>query len=459
MSGLGPDGCRRPPGGPVTPVGYACLYGDMEDRCGTSQSNAAARFCQPGSVYAQDKYDSRLTSPCAHFAQDTHGNSLVSMAMYHFDSMGQGRFPVYPGHAAATGSSYPSMILRSQKKAPHPQAVFHPVDESKELTLRYVLGLPEDEFVEDSNVARTEPIPKYARLDHEPGGVRLRGEATDGFGDDCPDAHHCCSMASSPSLHWNETISEILQSAFELADSASSPAPLVDVLEVPLPHSMSSFSESDTHEALSTPLQAADESSTLVSNSVCKKRIHQREDDASHVEGDRDFSFDEENFDGGLDGGSISEKSSCNRANIWPSSTEEKKPKRRKTRGRRFRAFQAGQWAEKFAELCEYQRKFGHCLVSHTYVENLALSRWVRRQRYQYKLRQESNPKSTMTGERIEALENIGFVWDSQGSSWMERLQELKAFKAVFYHCNVPSGYLENKCLATWIKGQRKFET
>jgi Helicase associated domain len=383
------------------------------------------------------------------------------MAMYHFDSMGQRRFPVYPGHGDASASSYPGMMLRRQETIPQPCAVFHPVDESKEMTLGYILDLPEDEFVEDLSAVRTEPMPKYESLDQDSGGARLRRERSDGFGDDYQDVRHCCSTASSPSLHWNDTITEILQSALELADSAPSPiVPRVDGLEMPLPHSSYSFNESDTHEALSTPFQAADESSTLVSSSAgSKKRIHQREDDVSQDGDDRDVPFDGENFDGGWDGGSISEESSGNSANMSPSSAEEKKPKRRKTRGRRFRAFQAGQWAEKFAELCEYQRKFGHCLVSHTYVENLALSRWVRRQRYQYKLRQESNPNSTMTLERIEALENIGFVWDSQGSSWMERLQELKAFKAAFYHCNVPSGYRENKCLATWIKGQRKFET
>lgn len=123
--------------------------------------------------------------------------------------------------------------------------------------------------------------------------------------------------------------------------------------------------------------------------------------------------------------------------------------------GRRFRPYQAGQWTEKFDELCEYRKKMGHCLVPHTYRENLPLARWVKRQRYQYKLMMEGKP-STMTEDRVRALEEIGFVWDSQGAAWEERLDELREFCSVFHHCNVPSNYNENPQLATWVKCQRR---
>jgi Helicase associated domain len=120
--------------------------------------------------------------------------------------------------------------------------------------------------------------------------------------------------------------------------------------------------------------------------------------------------------------------------------------------------FNEGQWAEKFMELCEYQRKFGNCLVPHSYAENIALARWVIRQRHQYKLHVEGMPGSAMTPERVARMERIGFVWDTQQQlAWMERLQELKAFKAVYHHCNVTSTYRENKALAKWVKDQRRF--
>jgi hypothetical protein len=123
--------------------------------------------------------------------------------------------------------------------------------------------------------------------------------------------------------------------------------------------------------------------------------------------------------------------------------------------GRRFRPYQAGQWVEKFEELCEYRQSMGHCLVPHAYSENLTLARWVKRQRYQYKLKVE-NKRSTMTDERVTVLEDIDFVWDSQGAAWAERLNELAEFRKINLHCNVPSNYSENSQLATWVKCQRR---
>jgi Helicase associated domain len=122
---------------------------------------------------------------------------------------------------------------------------------------------------------------------------------------------------------------------------------------------------------------------------------------------------------------------------------------------RRFRPYQAGQWSEKFAELCEYKDEMGHCLVPHTYNENLALARWVKRQRYQYKLMMDGK-SSTMTEDRVNALDEIGFVWDSQGAAWGERLGELQQFRQSYMHCNVPSNFNDNPRLATWIKCQRR---
>lgn len=125
------------------------------------------------------------------------------------------------------------------------------------------------------------------------------------------------------------------------------------------------------------------------------------------------------------------------------------------SRERRFRPYQAGQWAEKFEELCDYKQKMGHCLVPHTFNENLALARWVKRQRYQYKLMMDGK-SSTMTAERVKALEDIGFVWDSQGAAWGDRLGELEEFRKTYMHCNVPSNFSDNPRLATWIKCQRR---
>ena len=121
----------------------------------------------------------------------------------------------------------------------------------------------------------------------------------------------------------------------------------------------------------------------------------------------------------------------------------------------RFRSYQADQWYLKFGELKEFKRAFGHCQVPHSFQQNPTLARWAKRQRYQYKLLQEGKA-STMTEERVAALEDLGFVWDSHSSLWFERLGELKHFRQVNGHCNVPSSYPANPKLAIWVKCQRR---
>lgn len=120
-----------------------------------------------------------------------------------------------------------------------------------------------------------------------------------------------------------------------------------------------------------------------------------------------------------------------------------------------FRAYQAEQWTQRYEELCEYVKVHGNCQVPHTYTKNPALARWVKRQRYQYKLRLENKP-STMTDQRVVVLERIGFVWDSHVAGWDERRNELIEYKKTYGHCNVPSNYSANRQLAVWVKRQRR---
>lgn len=118
-------------------------------------------------------------------------------------------------------------------------------------------------------------------------------------------------------------------------------------------------------------------------------------------------------------------------------------------------SFAAENWTEKFEELMEFRGRYGHCLVPNCFPENPALAQWVKRQRYQYKLKVESK-RSTMSDERIQALDRIGFVWDSHRAIWDERLQELLEYRCSHGDCNVPSRFAENRQLAVWVKRQRR---
>ncbi|KAL3937415.1 MAG: hypothetical protein SGBAC_007485 [Bacillariaceae sp.] len=120
-----------------------------------------------------------------------------------------------------------------------------------------------------------------------------------------------------------------------------------------------------------------------------------------------------------------------------------------------YRPYQEMQWTEQFQELLNFKAQNGHCLVQHTSHCASSLSRWVKRQRYQYKLKQE-NKVSTLSDERVTQLEEAGFVWDSHAVVWEERLVELEQYKKERGDCNVPSQYPENPKLAIWVKCQRR---
>jgi hypothetical protein len=117
---------------------------------------------------------------------------------------------------------------------------------------------------------------------------------------------------------------------------------------------------------------------------------------------------------------------------------------------------QSQKWKDRFQELCDYREKHGgHCLVPNNWPENMALAQWVKRQRYQYKLKQDGS-HSTLTDERERALDNLGFVWDSHGVIWEERWNALKDFQRTHGHTSVPSTFAENAGLSLWVKCQRR---
>ncbi|KAG7342059.1 helicase domain protein [Nitzschia inconspicua] len=121
----------------------------------------------------------------------------------------------------------------------------------------------------------------------------------------------------------------------------------------------------------------------------------------------------------------------------------------------RFRTHQAEGWMEKFEQLLLYKEKNGDCLVPNQYPENPSLAEWVKRQRYQYKLRQ-NGQHSSMSDERIHALTSLGFCWNAHDACWAEKYSELIQYKRWHGHTNVPSSCVLNPKLAVWVKRQRR---
>jgi hypothetical protein len=111
-------------------------------------------------------------------------------------------------------------------------------------------------------------------------------------------------------------------------------------------------------------------------------------------------------------------------------------------------------WSARFQQLCEFRVQFGNYLVPIKYDANLKLGKWVSRQRYHYRLYQEGKP-SRITADRIQALESVGFEWETTAGFWNERVDQFREFKVQFGHCLVPIKYAANLKLGKWVSNQR----
>jgi len=114
-------------------------------------------------------------------------------------------------------------------------------------------------------------------------------------------------------------------------------------------------------------------------------------------------------------------------------------------------------WNDRFNELLEYKKEHGDCLVPQRYPQNPQLGVWVNKQRAEYKLFKEGK-KSSMTQERINALESVGFIWAKRRKgqpTWDLKFEELTAYRQEHGDCLVPTKYAENPALGRWVSTQR----
>ena len=116
---------------------------------------------------------------------------------------------------------------------------------------------------------------------------------------------------------------------------------------------------------------------------------------------------------------------------------------------------QEGQWQQRYSELVAFKEEHGHSCVPSHWPRNVALALWVKRQRSQFKLKEEGK-HSNMTDARENALNALGFVWHRHTLHWEERWRELRDFYSQYGHSNVPTKFPSNKELAMWCKGQRR---
>jgi len=87
---------------------------------------------------------------------------------------------------------------------------------------------------------------------------------------------------------------------------------------------------------------------------------------------------------------------------------------------------------------------------------NKQLGYWLNSQCHQYRLLQQGIP-SSLTQERIDKLEDLGFVWlNVDDRLWDQRYGELMEYKQKHGDCNVSQRYEANKQLGRWVTTQRQ---
>jgi len=118
-------------------------------------------------------------------------------------------------------------------------------------------------------------------------------------------------------------------------------------------------------------------------------------------------------------------------------------------------SYQLDQWNDRYYELIEYKRKYGHCNVPYDWKENKPLSQWVKCQRGQQKLKQEGK-HNTLADHCQRLLDKIGFLWDVREASWFTRYEELAKFHKTHGHVRVSKTNPKQKPLAVWLKRQRR---
>ena len=109
-----------------------------------------------------------------------------------------------------------------------------------------------------------------------------------------------------------------------------------------------------------------------------------------------------------------------------------------------------GPWYEKYLLLEQYKKEHGNCIVPHLFVyDDVKLGHWVHEQRKSYK-------KGTLSTNRREMLDALGFSWDPKGDMWERNFALLEQFKAREGHCNAPQSHKEDGAsLGSWLSNQR----
>jgi uncharacterized protein (DUF2384 family) len=106
-------------------------------------------------------------------------------------------------------------------------------------------------------------------------------------------------------------------------------------------------------------------------------------------------------------------------------------------------------WEKGFSKLLQFKEVHGHCKVPVRFEQaGFNLGSWVSHQR---------KAKDSLSPERLQRLDDIGFVWDPVAEYWEEGFRKLRQFKEAEGNCKVPLRFKQAGFnLGSWVSHQRK---
>jgi len=114
------------------------------------------------------------------------------------------------------------------------------------------------------------------------------------------------------------------------------------------------------------------------------------------------------------------------------------------------------QWDVRYDELLSYIKDFGDACVPAKFAENIPLGTWVKNQRRCYNKFQNGYALCSITKERIQLLNNIGFEWNIHSSAWNVHYEELVSYVKKFGDARVPNRFADIPFLGSWVSCQRR---
>ena len=128
---------------------------------------------------------------------------------------------------------------------------------------------------------------------------------------------------------------------------------------------------------------------------------------------------------------------------VWDPSRRSEPSKHRRQNGKRLPSW------DSFAEqLLAFKLKVGHCDVPARFPENLALGRWLARQREKWR-------RGTLDAEKTSLLESAGVVWDPALALEERRYASIAAYQQAHGHGNIPETHPELGAVGAWLTSKR----